>query len=319
MKSCKKMLCYIVPMVLGMVFSISSLAQERLNKTKEIIILKDNDFFIPYTEADKDYSFGIKGAFRFVGDTAGFLFKSRVKRLIHEFSGGIMGFTPDHNLDDFDPNNNTGRPFAGWLYVGYAQYLVFNTNYLNLGIQAGVMGPHSYAGNFQNWFHQELKAGPYVPGWDKQIPDQVGVNIEGEYLRQFKKKEKVLWYGDLRGSIGNIFSNIESSIAFRYGNFSDLHNFSRLTDSSPEGKQVFVDFKLGLFYNGYDASLQGNIFKQKTFFEIQKVNTISITGAMSFTYIVNRFSFVMLHNFRSSALDDGRRFQYGSLILSYSL
>ena len=114
-------------------------------------------------------------------------------------------------------------------------------------------------------------------------------------------------YNSYKASLGNIFSYVEPSIAFRWGRFTSIKNFSRLTDKKLENRkaQWFLDGQVGLLYAIYDASLQGNAFKDDNFFNHQSINGISIIASFKCTYAAERFSISMTNNFRSSALNEG--------------
>ena len=68
------------------------------------------------------------------------------------------------------------RPFAGWSYFEYKLGVAFDDKAIKAGIDIGILGPHSYAGNVQNWFHREITGDPTLSGWEDQIGDILGIN-----------------------------------------------------------------------------------------------------------------------------------------------
>lgn len=308
--------------ILLTVVSSAAVAQSSADLKVEFLTTIDNDVFIPYTHVDKDYSFGLFQEVRFKGDsTRSIFFKNKVHTVLYALKAGIMGYTPDHLAEGFDPENNTGRPFAGWLFIEHSQYFVFERSNVRFGIQAGVIGPNAYAGDFQNWFHREFDAGQYVPGWEKQIPHHIGVNVQGDYLHEIKRKGSFMLYGDHRASIGTIFSHLEPSLALRWGRFSSLNNFSRLTDAGlPDKKASWaLDLRGGISYKIYDSTLQGNPFTNDGYFTRQSVNNLSLIASFKLSYITRNLSISMTNNFRSADLESSDRFNYGSLVIAFAI
>jgi hypothetical protein len=287
----------------------------------EFLTTHDNDALIPYIQADKDYSFGLFEEVRFKGDSSRSLFfKSKVRSVLYSFKAGIMGFTPDHELEGFDPDNFTGRPFAGWLFIEHSQYFVFDRSYARFGVQGGVIGPHAYAGNFQNWFHREFNTGPHVPGWEHQIPSHFGLNLQGDYSRVYARKGSFMLYSDHKASLGSVFSFLEPSVALRLGRYTSLNNFSRLTDgrlSSGKKASWFFDLRGGVTYKIYDATLQGNPFTNDDFFSSQNVNNLALIGSFKCSYVTKNLSISMQNHFRSADLSSSKRFNYGSLVIAF--
>jgi hypothetical protein len=67
------------------------------------------------------------------------------------------------------------RQHAGWLYVGVTARRVSAGGIRDVGLQAGVTGSPSLARQTQEWFHRRQKT-ETVPGWENQIPFEIGVN-----------------------------------------------------------------------------------------------------------------------------------------------
>ena len=94
------------------------------------------------------------------------------------YSIGQNMYTP---VDKLDPNLiPNDRPYAGYLYAS-----VFDTIYTNNGeffweLQAGVVGPDSFAKQTQIWIHEHI--GSEIPlGWDNQIYNHLATLIMLRY------------------------------------------------------------------------------------------------------------------------------------------
>ena len=71
-----------------------------------------------------------------------FVFSKKAKSYLNEFEMGLMAYTPNYKAKDFDPDNNTDRPFAGWIYGQYGQHYVFKRSIFFSGLQIGSLGPN---------------------------------------------------------------------------------------------------------------------------------------------------------------------------------
>lgn len=74
------------------------------------------------------------------------------------------------------------RRHAGWLYAETTTNWVRQNRIRTLGVQLGVTGPPSLARQAQEWFHERERTETF-PGWENQIPFQVGLNALYEERR----------------------------------------------------------------------------------------------------------------------------------------
>ena len=88
------------------------------------------------------------------------------------FGIGQEIYTPDA-ISRAVPLSND-RPYAGWLYGSAFLAASGVHRERSLELRAGVVGPHSFAQQGQEWWHREL--GIRVPrGWSHQLRDEPGV------------------------------------------------------------------------------------------------------------------------------------------------
>ena len=101
------------------------------------------------------------------------------------FFVGQSIYTPrDIRTSEAQPND---RPWAGWLYVGWALQRLDTTTPVHkldtLELNVGVIGPPALAKQVQTEWHK-LIGGPEPRGWAHQLPTEPGFMLG--YLRKWK-------------------------------------------------------------------------------------------------------------------------------------
>ncbi len=70
----------------------------------------------------------------------------------------------------------TDRPYAGWSYLEF-DFISKSPRVMDLvGLQLGIVGPHSYAADVQKTVHEWLRD-QEPRGWDSQLKDEPAVNL----------------------------------------------------------------------------------------------------------------------------------------------
>lgn len=305
-----------------LLLAVTSLAQhsEPLDSfNTEFYHKSENDIFLIVNVTDKDYTYGeIVGVRKKAKKQNLFVFSKKAKSYLNEFEMGLMAYTPNYKAKDFDPDNNTDRPFAGWIYGQYGQHYVFKRSIFFSGLQIGSLGPNARAGKLQNWYHTSFGLGRFIEGWDTQIPNTLGVNFIQRFAHSLKETKKSNLYLSAKSSIGNIFTFVESRFGLSFGKNSGIFSFSRLANTQ-HTKNIFFDFNLGGRYTLYDASLQGNLFKENTFVQSNQINQFTITGSTGMRYLNKRWLVNLLVYFQSNALKSFSNHRYGSVEIAYSI
>jgi lipid A 3-O-deacylase len=125
-------------------------------------------------------------------------------------------YTPeDTSLKIPDPKD---RPYAGWSYLEFNFVSRTQSIMDTLSIQAGVVGPRSYAKETQSQVHEWINDSK-PQGWDSQLKNEIGVNVVLErrwrlYARSLYNTVGVDWVPHTGISIGNVqtFANVGSTV-----------------------------------------------------------------------------------------------------------
>ncbi len=256
-----KSFCILSILLLSVLFSQ---AQQK-NYQNEIGFQTDNDSYLAQG-SDRYYTNGLFIYFRHAIETDTANQKLFGKTLGFEIGQKMFNpqsaFIPDAAYVD--------RPFAGYLYAaGSVQYLFKNESVLKMGVQLGVTGPAALGRQAQELVHQIL--GFYKPqGWQYQIRNNIGVNLLGNYDRLFFRHGWFDFFGNAYADLGTTFTGAGAGLTFRFGKFNPLYHSvstsglvakNRLIKEASR-REFFFYLKPALNYTAYDATVQGNLFKQ---------------------------------------------------------
>lgn len=267
----------------------------------QIEIGTDNDFFVFFSDNDRDYTYGLNAAYRFAPQKENFI--SRIfpqkKAFFHSIRASLEAYTPNY---DFDTGVPTGeRPFAGWLYGTFGTHYIFEQSIVNFKIDLGVLGPAASAEEIQNYFHRNISGDTPIKGWDRQIPNQLGVNLKAEYIRDFYTAGNFNFFGSAEVSLGNIDTYIFPKVQVRYGKFNPISETTSLKNTvlAPENTfEFFVQASVGAHFIAADATFQGNIFSSRNDDRrLENIQAASFQGRFGAYATVHRFAVAMVYYF----------------------
>lgn len=137
-----------------------------------VSVTEENDKFSP-TNKDRYYTQGLKLAVN-RGDHTFF-------SLTQEINTPSDTTSPNPSLDD--------QPYSAALYVGWGYGRILERGgrrdaMFSVEAKFGVIGPSAGGATIQNKFH-DLIGTPQSAGWGTQIPDEVLLNVDGEFRRRF--------------------------------------------------------------------------------------------------------------------------------------
>lgn len=119
------------------------------------------------------------------------------------------------------PPDPTDRPYAGWSYLEFSFVSKTESRMDTFAIQAGMVGPHSYAKGAQRTVHKWLNDDEPL-GWDYQLHDEVGLNLVYErkwrlYGRSFGRSLGVDFTPHMGASLGNVQTFANAGFTTRFG------------------------------------------------------------------------------------------------------
>jgi len=149
-----------------------------------VSLTEENDKFTPQNK-DRYYTQGLKIAIN-RGDHTFF-------SLTQEINTPSDTTNPNPSLDDM--------PYSGALYLGWGYGAVLDRGgrrdcMFSVEAKLGVIGPSAGGATIQNKFH-DLIGTPQSSGWGTQLPDELLINVDGEFRRRFDLDSSGRGYRDL--------------------------------------------------------------------------------------------------------------------------
>jgi lipid A 3-O-deacylase len=299
---------------------ISTYAQTRSN---EIGLQSDNDSFLAQGY-DRYYTNGIFIYYRHALDA------SKNDKLANK----VLGFEAGHKI--FNPQSGAipsvdflDRPFAGYLYVGSSLNLLYkNESNLKLSAKIGVVGPAAGGKPLQNFIHNTF--GFYPPqGWEYQIRNDVELNLSADYNKLIARGQWIDLSAVTYANLGTGIIGAGAGPLLRLGNFNQLFQSvstqstaSKSTTSLLHPKEFFFYYKPVANFAGYDATVQGSIFKDhpepNTLEVTKEINHFVFSQQAGISYAGSRFVFDLSVVFNSKEVKGmSHTAKWGSATLLY--
>ncbi len=289
----------------------------------EFQIKTDNDFFVPFGNTDKYYTFGQKFFFRrrienrnrlFIGLDR--LFKAEGSSKIIEFELGQEAYTPsnfsNHHFSQYD------RPFAGWLYFGSYISTITDKKIIKIGVEIGVVGPSSFAGKVQNYIHEKI-SNKVLQGWMYQVQDRVGINVKAAYYKPVFSRKYVDFTFENNLSIGSEEVFYQGGGKIRIGRFNPISS-SIAYNTSISGKkfepEFFIDFSSNVKLVAYNATLQQSEGSNILYLN-KEVNNLLTVYSVSINYNSRHFGANYSYHVRGGDLISLGPHRYGSINLFF--
>jgi lipid A 3-O-deacylase len=226
----------------------------------------ENDYF---SKTDLYYTQGIN--FEFVHPAIGnfftskLLIQSRKKQMKFGLSVEHLGYTPT-SISHAEILKGD-RPFAATLFL--KQFAIMNDfsrhHRLVSSMSVGILGPAAGGEQIQTlihtWIHDEIPL-----GWDHQIQNDVVLNYQVDVEKSLTPHQKYYAvHAKMTGRIGTFSDKASGSIIIMAGLFDNPFEF---TSESKNKFRLYVYAEPIVSVVGYDATLQGGVFKKSSSYTI---------------------------------------------------
>jgi len=176
------------------------------------------------------------------------------KNLVFAFGQNI--YTPDNT--ELTALIDNDRPYAGWLYLGVGVVWKNDEVRNSLLLNAGIVGPSSYAQETQRLIH-DLRGLDHPNGWDNQLHDELGLMVVYERMWRWPKHERrsgLDWEVLPRfgAAVGNVQTYANAGAELRAGlNLPD--DFGTASIGAAATTSTPVDGRLGAARSRFDLGL----------------------------------------------------------------
>lgn len=243
----------------------------------------DNDYF---TSTDKDYTQGynfelVTPFFR--KNPANYLFyKPKNAESKYGLSIEHIGFTPD-NIKS--PEIQVGdRPFAAAIML--KSFLIstdtIHKTRLISSLNNGIIGPGAFGKEMQVYIHE--KTGNVIPqGWSNQIKNDIVLNYEISHEKQLLRfRNLVTLQSNATARIGTLFTTISVGLNATLGivnsPFTSIKNKNKF--------QLYLYSQPIVNAIGYDATLQGGLFNDKSPYTISNSSISRFTAQHNYGVVL---------------------------------
>ncbi|MCH9660832.1 MAG: lipid A deacylase LpxR family protein [Bacteroidetes bacterium] len=231
----------------------------------------DNDFVLL---TDRYYSSGLYLTYRRSLEVG--LFTLNEEQL--DFQLQYLAFTPS-DVETFD-FNKFDRPYAGFLGVQTSWSLAREESRYKIDLLLGVTGPISSAGQFQQWYHENIVLFK-TPSWSTEIENSFHANINAHYAKEWQLTPNpfsITLAATPSIAIGTKDVYAQPEISVYLGRKNAIQHSIAYHRINTLEREIFVAFNLGYRIVGHNALLQGNLFGDSSLFTLQPKRTVLHLG-----------------------------------------
>lgn len=247
-----------------LLYPISLLGQD---SSVEIGLVTDNDLYTS-SKNDQYYTNGLEVFYRYLSKKE----KPQFLKKINEIRIGQYMYSPRFIYKDEEQMFD--RPFAGYLFGEFATTNFYvNRAVFKKHIQAGYVGPNSFADEIQSGTHKlfDYKA---FEEWDYQIKNALAIQTYFMFSKTLfnslnSKRIDFQWQSEAK--LGTIFTSLSTGFVSRIGirelvPFSDsnFYGASLSKSNSSLENELYFYVSPSVNYQFYDATIQGSLFNDNS-------------------------------------------------------
>jgi lipid A 3-O-deacylase len=318
MKSLKSvwLLSFFVP-ILCMAQKIDNAASFRDIKSDRYIRFHyDNDFFI---SDDEDYSQGCN-----LELVTPWLKKNPINHILISPKNSEIkyGFAMEHIV--FTPDSLVSyeivygqRPFAAAFTLKSFTIATdtIHKSKISSSLSIGIIGQGVGGGNMQKWIHQ-ITSSQEPNGWYYQIKNDLVLNYDISYEKQLLRlKDYFSLNGNANLKIGTLFTNasigLTASLGIINSPFTSVKNNNKF--------QLYLYSQPLINVIGYDATLQGGVFNDKSPYTIPSGNIerFTLQDNLGIVLQTGRFYFEYSHTLLTREINTIRSHNWGGFRIGY--
>lgn len=293
--------------------------------SRQLTFSTDNDFFLL---TDRYYTFGMDIEFNSLVKPNSKLFKkiahgSDSSKIRWNYHYGNKIFTPS-DIDTWQ-TKYMDRPYAGWnfLRTGMTIYNRRNAGH-DFGLEIGLVGEISGMGQFQQWWHELINIYP-VSGWDSQIANEVVVNLNYSYTKNWAITHWMDFVSISKLSAGTGVNNLGQEFNFRFLRFNPVNNSSftgsriswnKKETSSGANREAFFFLGLGGEYVVSNIFIEGSLFEKNPSAYTLEARNLVFTSRAGFTYSRQILNYSLTWYHIGNEINNTHKGNYLSLAMS---
>jgi len=306
--------------------SLLSFAQ-RIDNTASFREIKSNQYFRYYFDNDffasTDYYYTQGHNFELVSPK---LLKNPINKLFIKLKNSEQKYGLSFEQAGFTPTNFESdeilyddRPYAAAIML--KSFLV-STDTIHKAtfsstLSFGIIGPFSSAEEIQSKIHEWI--GRQIPlGWQYQIKNDVILNYDISYEKQLYRLNNLFALNfNAKLRLGTMNTNISGGLTTTFGKI----NSPFVSLKSKNDFQIYGYLQGLVTAIGYDASLQGGLFNQKSPWVITDENIDRFVFQKNFGIVLHSKTFYLEYSFSelSKEFKTGRTHKWGGFRIGFML
>jgi hypothetical protein len=252
----------------------------------------------------------------------------RLVKITSSYRAGQMIFTPGSVVPTIT-RDLMDRPYTGYLFAEKSMTFFYKKGHvLKTAFSVGTIGPNALGQQAQLFIHETFDL-IRPKGWNYQLKNEVGLNLQGQYLHELMPESwRNSWFdahATAQAMVGNTFTNASAGLLFQVGRFARTHQ-SSLYDAQVEGGQatsrrateLYAFFRPSYQYQFYNATVQGGMFTDNKGAILSPVRRWVYSNDIGLVFAKPRWTFQMMYSFREREAATMRYDeQYVGLTLAY--
>lgn len=245
-----------------MLFCVKTQAQETQRVPKHQIELQhDNDFILL---TDRYYSSGL--FLNYKRRLSNGIFATDSEQISFELQQ--LAHTPT-NIEAID-TQSYDRPYAGFTGLETGWSLTQSNTMYGLSLLVGITGPASGAGQFQQWYHDNIVLYK-TPVWFTEIENSFHLNLQGSWIKEWELNPNpfsvhIAFAPKIAIGTKDIYAQPEV-IAF-FGKRNQLANSIAYNQINATQKELFFALRMGYRFVAHNAFLEGNLLGDTSRFTV---------------------------------------------------
>ncbi|WP_170061182.1 lipid A deacylase LpxR family protein [Spirosoma aerolatum] len=251
---------------------------------------------------------------------------SRLSKIVGQYQAGQMIFTPEF-VTPKTTKDLMDRPFAGYLYAQKGLTFFYKKGHvLKTSVSVGTIGENSLAEQTQIFIHKTFDL-LHPKGWNYQIHNEVGVNLQGQYWHELLpacwRKSRFDLHSLSQLTVGNTFTNASAGLLFRAGRFTQPDQSSWFNarvgrEASHTSTEFYMFVQPAFQYQLYNATVQGGYFTNDAGAILSPLRHWGYRYDIGLLFSPPRWTFQIMYTYKQrEAATMRHNEQFGGLTMAY--
>lgn len=223
-------------------------------------------------------------------------------------------------------------PYAGLLVLSYGNRTLAQGYALSSTLTAGVLGPASLAGDFQEYLHSQIIRSNIPQGWRFQIPSDFVLGYQLQFDGIFFQARRVELLGSLETNVGFLYNNFKLGGIFRLGRFTSYLDpdswLFRRRQHKRQPRQFFMQLRPQLTMVFGNVMLEGGAFRPPGdpgnpdyYYHVDRdrLERLLYGYAWSLHYVGRAFSLTFVQQFQTAEIKGLPAHEWAGLVFSFRL